>query len=142
MSEKSVSQQNFPRGSRINQNFPTELDQNRVNHNFPNFGDQNQINQNFQNLNIEMDRPLSLRDRCYPTRTVQPSIIVLPLVEGNFELKHSFIQGVPKFTGSENAYEFLSEYELYSSTTQMQQLSNESIKLRLIPFALLESAKR
>jgi len=133
MSEKSVSQQNSPRGSRINQNFPTELDQNRVNQNFPNFGDQNQVNQNFQNLNIQMDRPLSLRDWCYPTRTVQPSVIVFPPVEGNnFELKHSFIQGVPKFTGSENAYEFLSEFELYSSTTQMQQLSNESIKLRLI----------
>ena len=89
-----------------------------------------------------MGRPLSLQDQCYPTKTVQPSIIVFPPVEGNFELKHSFIQGIPKFTGSENAYEFLSEFELYSSTTQMQQLSNESIKLRLIPFALLESAKR
>lgn len=128
MSEKSVSQHNSPRGSQVNQNFQNEMDQ-------------NQRNQNLHNLN--MNRPLSLRDRCYPTRIVQPSVIVFPPAEGNnFELKHSFIQEVPKFTGSENAYEFLSEFELYASTTKMQQLSNESIKLRLIPFALLESAKR
>ena len=95
------------------------------------------------NNEFHENRPLSLRDQCYPTRTVQPSVISFPPAEGNnFELKHSFIQGVPKFTGSENAYEFLSEFELYASTTKMQQLSNESIKLRLIPFALLESAKR
>ena len=95
------------------------------------------------NNEFHENQPLSLRDRCYPTRTVQPSVISFSPAEGNnFELKHSFIQGVPKFTGSENAYEFLSEFELYASTTKMQQLSNESIKLRLIPFALLESAKR
>ena len=85
MSEESVSQHNSPRNSRINQNFQNEMNHNPINPNFQNEMDQNQINQNFQNLNIQMDRHLSLRERCYPTRTVQPSVIVFPPAEGNFE---------------------------------------------------------
>jgi len=101
------------------------------------------MNNNFQNLNSQVNRPLSLREQCYPSRTVQPSAILFPPAEGNnFELNSSFINGVPKFTGSENAYEFLQDFQFYTSTLKMQQLSDESIKLRLIPFALQSSAKR
>jgi len=100
------------------------------------------MNNNFQNLNFQGNRPLSLREKCYLSRTVQPSAIPFPPAEGNnFELKSSFINGVSKFTGSENAYEFLQDFQFYTSTLKMQQLSDESIKLCLISFALQSSAK-
>jgi len=125
MSEHSQSSQNSPRESRINNQFSNEINQ------------QNRMNNNFQNLNFRGDRPLSLREQCYPSRIIQPSAILFPPTErNNFKLKSSFIQGVPKFTVSENAYEFLQDFQFYTSTLKMQQLSDESIKLHLIPFAL------
>jgi len=125
MSEHNQSSQNSPRESRINDQFSDEINQ------------QNRMNNNFRNLNFQGDRPLSLREQCYPSRTVQPSAILFPPTEGNnFELKSSFIQGVLKFTGSKNAYEFLQYFQFYTITLKMQQLSDESIKLHLIPFAL------
>jgi len=131
MSGHSQSSQNSPRESRINDQFSNEINQ------------QNRTNNNFQNLNFQVNRPLFLREQCYPSRTVQPSAILFPPAEGNnFELKSSFINGVPKFTSLEKAYEFLQDFQFYTSTLKMQQLSDESIKLCLIPFALQSSAKR
>ena len=121
----------------------------------------NGMDPNFQNLEFEQQQfppqefenfqppqqipqlPRSLRELCYPTRRVHPSVILYPPIEGNnFELKSSFIQGIPKFTGSENAYEFLDDFQFYTSTLKMQQLSDDYIKLQLIPFALQARAKR
>ncbi|XP_074373952.1 uncharacterized protein LOC141714326 [Apium graveolens] len=46
---------------------------------------------------------VSLKDRCYPARSAQPSCITLPPVNGNnFEIKGHHISMLPKFTGSED----------------------------------------
>jgi len=99
------------------------------NHNEMNPNNQNQNNQNpvlpvqekFQYRPPQQGMPL--REQYYPIRIVQPSVIVYPVnEENNFKLKSSFIQGVPKFMGFENAYEFLNDFELYSSILRMQQL--------------------
>ena len=129
------SRQHSPRHNGMDPNFQN-----------PDFDQQNFPPQEFENFQPQQQiaqQPMSLRELCYPTRRVQPSVILYPPIEGNnFELKSSFIQGVPKFTGSENAYEFLDDFQFYTSTLKMQQLSDDSIKLRLIPFALQASAKR
>ena len=57
---------------------------------------------------------LSLKDRCYPSRSAQPSCITLPPVnENNFEIKAHHISMLPKFLGSEgeDPYLFIQEFE-------------------------------
>ena len=51
---------------------------------------------------------LSLKDRCYPSRSAQPSCITLPPVNGNnFEIKAHHISMLPKFLGSEGEDPYL-----------------------------------
>ncbi|XP_063942447.1 uncharacterized protein LOC135150236 [Daucus carota subsp. sativus] len=88
---------------------------------------------------------LSLKDRCYPSRSVQPSCITLPPVNGNnFEIKAHHISMLPKFLGSEgeDPYLFIQEFEEVCGLQKLQQLSEDSIRLRLINFALKENAKK
>ena len=88
---------------------------------------------------------LSLKDRCYPSRSAQPSCITLPPVNGNnFEIKAHHISMLPKFLGSEgeDPYLFIQEFEEVCGLQKLQQLSEDSIRLRLINFALKENAKK
>ena len=88
---------------------------------------------------------VALRDRCYPARSAQPSCITLPPVIGNnFEIKGHHISMLPKFTGSEgeDPYLFLHEFEEVCALQKLQQLTEDSFRLRLINFALKESAKK
>lgn len=87
---------------------------------------------------------VSLKDRCYPTRSSQPSCITFPPVNGNnFEIKahHNML---PKFTGSdgEDLYLFLHEFEEVCALQKLRHFSEDSIRLRLINFALKENAKK
>ena len=86
-----------------------------------------------------------LRDRCYPACTTQPSCIILPAVTGNnFEIKSHNINMLPTFTGVEGAdpYIFIREFEEACALQKFQQLSEDSVRLRLINFALKEDAKK
>ena len=88
---------------------------------------------------------VSLKDRCYPARSAQPSCITLPPVNGNnFEIKSHHISMLPKFTGSdgEDPYLFIHEFEEVCALQKLQQLTEDSIRLRLINFALKENAKK
>ena len=88
---------------------------------------------------------VSLKDRCYPARSAQPSCITLPPVNGNnFEIKSHHISMLPKFTGSdgEDPYLFIHEFEEVCVLQKLQQLTEDSIRLRLINFALKENAKK
>ncbi|XP_074342937.1 uncharacterized protein LOC141680673 [Apium graveolens] len=88
---------------------------------------------------------VSLKDRCYPARSAQPSCITLPPVNGNnFEIKGHHISMLPKFTGSEgeDPYLFIHEFEEVCALQKLQQLTEDSIRLRLINFALKENAKK
>ena len=49
---------------------------------------------------------------------------------------------LPKFGGSEDPYLFIREFEEVCATLKLQQLSDDSIRLRLITFTLRDNAKK
>ncbi|XP_074324182.1 uncharacterized protein LOC141661103 [Apium graveolens] len=88
---------------------------------------------------------VSLKDPYYPARSAQPSCITLPPFNGNnFEIKGHHISMLPKFTGSEgeDLYLFIHEFEEVCALQKLQQLTEDSIRLRLINFSLKENAKK
>ncbi|WP_193450506.1 retrotransposon gag family protein, partial [Streptomyces plicatus] len=97
---------------------------------------------NFQIMAAE-PQVVTLRDYMYPTRTTQPSCITLPTSNATFELKSGLIQMLPVFRGmdQENPYQHVREFEDICGTMKYNQLSEESLKLRLFPFSLKEKAK-
>ena len=85
----------------------------------------------------------TLQDRCYPA--AQPSCIRLAAANGiNFELKLHFINMLPKFTGldSEVAYLVISEFEEVCVMMKIQQLFEDMVCIRFIPFALKDNTKK
>ena len=95
------------------------------------------------NLIINEDNdPRPLRECWNPTRNVQPYCIVLPPTNANhFEIKPGVINMLPKFSGTEDPYLFIREFEEVCVTLKLQQLNDDSIRLRLITFALRDNAK-
>jgi len=92
-----------------------------------------------------MAQSISLQDRFYPIRTSLPSCILLPSVgEYNFELKPQFINTLPKFHGleSEDAYFFIREFEEVCLMMKIPYLVDDAIRLKFIPFALKDLAKK
>ena len=92
-----------------------------------------------------MAQSTSLQDRFYPIRTSLPSCISLPSVgDYNFELKPQFINTLPKFHGleSEDAYFFIREFEKVCLMIKIPHLIDDAIRLRFIPFALKDLAKK
>ena len=92
-----------------------------------------------------MAQPLSLQGRLYPIRTSLPSCIKLT-DEGvdQFELKPQYINTLPKFHGleSEDAYFFIREFEEVCLMMKIPKLGEDAIKLRFVPFALKDLAKK
>ncbi|XP_026419791.1 uncharacterized protein LOC113315749 [Papaver somniferum] len=91
----------------------------------------------------ELNQPRSLKDYMYPTRASQPSCIILPADDGQFELKASTIHMLPVFRGvdAENPYHHVRDFEDICGTLRFNQMSEESLKLRLFLFSLKEKAK-
>ena len=92
-----------------------------------------------------MAQPTSLQDRFYPIRTTFLSYIQLPSVgEHNFELKPQFINTLPKFYSleSEDAYFFIRELEKVCLMMKIPHLADHAIRLRFVPFALKDLAKK
>ena len=92
-----------------------------------------------------MAQSTSLQDRFYPIRTSLPSCILLSSVgEYNFELKPQFINTLPKFHGleSEDAYFFIREFEEVCLMMKIPHLVDDAIRLRFVPFALKDLAKK
>jgi len=92
-----------------------------------------------------MTQPTSLQDRFYPIRSSLPSCIQLSLVgEHNFELKPQFINTFPKFHGleSEDTYFFIREFEEVCLMMKIPDLVDDAIRLRFVPFALRDLAKK
>lgn len=86
-----------------------------------------------------------VKDRCYPARSATPSCIVLLTLNGNnFQLKYDNINMLPRFTGveGEDPYHFIQEFEKDCVLQKIQQLTEDSIRLRLINFSLKENAKK
>ena len=92
-----------------------------------------------------MENNVSLQDRFYPIRTSLPSCILFPESNGNhFELKPQFINTLPRFHGleSEDAYLFIREFEEVCQMMRISQLTEDAVRLRFIPFALKDLAKK
>jgi len=92
-----------------------------------------------------MANHISLQDKFYPIRTLLPTCILLPEANGNnFELKSQFINTLPRFHGleSEDAYFFIREFEEVCLMMIIRQLGQDAIRLRFIPFALKDIAKK
>ena len=86
-----------------------------------------------------------LMDRCYPQRTSNPLCIKLSVSTGNnYKLKPHYISILPRFARkeAEDAYIFIREFEEVCAMMKIQQLSEDAIKLRFIPFALKDQAKK
>ena len=87
---------------------------------------------------LVMAQPTSLQDRFYPMRTSLLSCIQLPSVgEHNFELKHQFINTLPKFHGLEfeDMYFFIREFKEVCLIIKISHLVDDAIRLRFVPFA-------
>ena len=87
----------------------------------------------------------SLQDKFYTIHTSLPSRILLPEATGNnFELKPQFINTLPKFHGleSEDAYSCIREFEEVYLMMRIPQLGEDAVRLRFIPFALKDIAKK
>ena len=92
-----------------------------------------------------MTQPTSLQDSFYPIRTTLPSCIKLSSVgEHNFELKPQFINILPKFHGleSEDTSFFIREFEEVCLMMKIPYLVDDAIRLRFVPFALKNLAKK
>ena len=94
---------------------------------------------------LVMAQPTFLQDRFYPIRTSLPSCIQLSSVgKHNFELKPQFMNTLPKFHGleSEDAYFFIREFEEVCLKMKISYLVDDAIRLRFVPFALKDLAKK
>jgi len=92
-----------------------------------------------------MTQPTSLQDRFYPIRTTLLSCIQFPLAsEHIFELKPQFINTLFKFHGleSEDTYFFIREFEKLCLMKKIPHLIDDAIRLRFVPFALKDLAKK
>lgn len=91
----------------------------------------------------ELNQDRSMKEHMYPTRASLPSCIVLPADAGQFELKSSTTHMLPVFRGvdAENPYNHVRDFEDICGTLHFNQMSEESLKLRLFPFSLKEKAK-
>ena len=105
-----------------------------------NHGDENNLN----NENFHAHQPIrTLRDYLQPTRSSAPSCNIFPTNANNFNFKPSMISLLLKFCGldSENPYLHFKEFEEVFSTFYDQSCNEETIRLKLFPFSLIERAK-
>ena len=79
---------------------------------------------------------MTLKDYMYPTRSTQPSCITLPALTKNFKIKFGMIQILPVFQGltNENPYQHVRKFEDICGTMKYNQMTEESLKLRLFSF--------
>jgi len=93
----------------------------------------------------ENNQPRTLMDRIFPDRVSVPSCITLPTPTGNhFEIHSSHINTLPKFGNFDNddPYIFITKFKQVCATIKLQQLCDDGIKLRSIPFALTDYAEK
>jgi len=86
----------------------------------------------------------ALNEIFYPQLLTSPSCLNLPTLGTNVNLKLEphYIQMLPKFIGLEDAYLFLSEFEEVCNMIHFHNVNTDVVKLRFVPFALKDNAKR
>ena len=92
---------------------------------------------------VNENRQMTLKNYVYPTRSTQPFYITLSALTVNFEIKSGMIQMILVFQGltNENSYQHVREFEDICRTMKYNQMTKESLKLRLFPFFLKEKVK-
>ena len=103
------------------------------------------VSENNPDTMAQDEAPRTLMDRMFPDRVSRPSCITLPPHTGNhFESHPSHISILPKFGNFENndPYTFVTKFEQACATMKFQQLCDDGVRLRLIPFALTDYAER
>ena len=67
---------------------------------------------------------MTLKDYMYPTRSTQPSRIILPAITANFEIKSGMIHMLPVFCGltNENPYQHVRKFEDICGTMKYNQM--------------------
>ena len=90
-----------------------------------------------------MAQERSLSDIFYPPRPALPSYFTIPDLGPNmaFELRPQYTRMLPKFTGLEDAYLFLREFEEVCSMMHFPNIPIDVVRMKLIPFTLKDSAK-
>jgi len=90
---------------------------------------------------MAQERPLS--EIFYPLRIVLPSCFTIFDLEPNvtFELRPYYTQMLHKFTSLYDAYLFLREFEEVCSMMYFSSIPIDVVRMKLIPFALKDSAK-
>ncbi|XP_057791257.1 uncharacterized protein LOC131008390 [Salvia miltiorrhiza] len=87
----------------------------------------------------------TLRDMMFPSNlNLRPSAIVLPEITGNWELKHTLIQILPKYSDmpGEDPQRHLQDFEMVCGTVRTaSQALGKYIRLLTFPFSLLEGAR-
>jgi len=91
-----------------------------------------------------MAQERTLSDIFYPHRTALPSYFVMSDLAPNvtFEFKPHYTQMLHKFTGLEDAYLFLREFEEVCSMMNFPNIPIDVVRMKLIHFVLKDSAKR
>ena len=59
-----------------------------------------------------------------------------------FELNLDYVDMLPKFTGFEDPYLLIREFEEVCSLIHMRRVPNNVVRMKFIPFALKDDAKR
>ena len=95
---------------------------------------------------LELEETAQERPLCeifYPPMTALLSCFTLPDLGPNvtFELRPHYTQMLPKFTGLEDAYLFLREFEEVCSMMYFPNIPIDVVRMKLIPCALNDSAK-
>ncbi|XP_057779911.1 uncharacterized protein LOC130998513 [Salvia miltiorrhiza] len=87
----------------------------------------------------------TLRDMMFPNNlNLRSSAIVLPEITGNWELKHTLIQILPKYSDmpGEDSQRHLQDFEMACGTVRTaSQALGEYIRLLTFPFSLLEGVR-
>lgn len=106
-----------------------------------NFSNQSVTENNPSTMALE-EAPKTLMDRIFPDRVCKPLCITLPAPTGNhFEIHPSHINILLKFENND-PFIFLTKFEQACATMKFQQLCDDGVRLRLIPFALTDYAEK
>ena len=88
-------------------------------------------------------RQMTLKDYMYPTRSTQPFYITLSSLTANFKIKSDMIHMLPVFREliNKNPYQHVRGFEDICGTMKYNQITEESLKLRLFLFSLKEKQR-
>jgi len=89
-------------------------------------------------------KPVLLKDHYIPSTYTPSSCLQLPhIMAAQYEIKSSIIQILSSFYGlnNEDPYKHLDKFIEICSTMRLQNISEDTLRMRLFPFFLKDKAK-